>query len=478
MLVKSLRRHSLLWGALLGGTAVVGASLAPAAQAAHSASPAPTFRSYHGPYSAPDLRGNYTKAAASGEPSIGLNAKTGALLFMSNKNTYRVTGFDPKKDEVATWTDVTDPVIGAQTSDPILYTDPVTNRAFANQLELQGGSLQAYTDDDGAHWTHSTMGGGIGIAFDHQTIVAGKNTGKNPLIPTTIGYPNVVYYCTNDLYAADCAPSIDGGLNFLVATPAYVGDLAGGPCSAIFGHIKTDPNDGTLYLPPEQCGDGQRLYVSEDNAKTWRSSTIPDSAVGDGGHPSVAVGNDGTLYLSWTSDDVHTGTDYSTGRVHVAVSTDHGKTWVRQATLGSDLGIASTRFPVAVAGDGDRAAVAYIGTTTTGDPGALGDTLTHAGAFAGQWHLYVSYTFDRGKRWVTYDATPTDAVQVGPVCTAGTTCTSGRNLLDFNDLILDGDGRVVVAMSDGCTKDTCDYVKELALATIVRQVNGPRLRRG
>ncbi|MGB8652340.1 MAG: sialidase family protein [Mycobacteriales bacterium] len=434
---------------------------------------APVFRQYHAPGAPLDVRGNRTKGDASGEPSLGFDSRTGDVMYMAEKATFRVHGFDLARAERATWDDVTDPVIGAQTSDPILYTDPVTHRTWANQLELQGGSLQAYTDDEGKTWTHSTMGGAIGLAFDHQTIVAGKRVAEAAPFPAPIGYPDYLYYCTNDLYAANCAVSVDGGLNFLAALPVYTGELAGGPCTAIFGHIKTDPRDGTVYLPPNGCNGKQMLFTSRDNTFSWTGSVVPGSTDGDAGHPSVGVGRqDGAVYYAWGSADGSNGT----GRIHTAVSRDHGRTWVDQRTLGADLGVVTSRFPVVVAGDRGRAAVAFLGAKVPGDPNLAPDPTTPSiKPYKGVWDLYVSFTLDGGKSWKTYDATPHDPVQRGPVCTRGTTCLAGRNLLDFNDMVLDASGHVVIAMADGALKPGDDYRQDLSKATIVRQVGGPSL---
>ena len=52
---------------------------------------------------------------------------------------------------------------------------------------------------------------------------------------------------------------------------------------------------------------------------------------------------------------------------------------------------------------------------------------------------------------MTTDATPTDPVQRGSICTGGTTCGNDRNLLDFIDVTIDEQGRVLVGYADGCT---------------------------
>jgi hypothetical protein len=135
--------------------------------------------------------------------------------------------------------------------------------------------------------------------------------------------------------------------------------------------------------------------------------------------------------------------------------------------LGREHGVVSARFPVAVAGDRGRAAVAFLGSSEPGDPSAED--------YFAEWHLYVSYTSDGGRTWRTHLATPDDPVQVGPICSKGITCLEGRNLLDFNDMTLDETGRVVIALADGSPTGEEDSRQDLAHATIVRQVGGPSL---
>jgi hypothetical protein len=69
-------------------------------------------------------------------------------------------------------------------------------------------------------------------------------------------------------------------------------------------------------------------------------------------------------------------------------------------------------------------------------------------------------------------------VQRGSICTGGTTCGDDRNLLDFMDITVDKQGRVLVGWADGCT-GACARAGGTqnadALATITRQTGGPRL---
>jgi hypothetical protein len=134
-----------------------------------------------------------------------------------------------------------------------------------------------------------------------------------------------------------------------------------------------------------------------------------------------------------------------TGRVpKIAVSHDHGRTWSRSVDVGTALHIENVEFPEVVVGDDDRAAFAFLGTTTPGDD--------QAATFDGIWHLYVAFTYDGGASWTTVDATPHDPVQRGCVeLIYPTSHCPHRNLLDFNDATVDGQGRVLVAYADGCT---------------------------
>ena len=72
------------------------------------------------------------------------------------------------------------------------------------------------------------------------------------------------------------------------------------------------------------------------------------------------------------------------------------------------------------------------------------------------------------------DDTPTDPVQIGSICTAGTTCGNDRNLLDFIGSTMDSHGRVEVGYADGCTGSCASSgVNNFdAYATIARQYDG------
>lgn len=409
-------------------------------------------------YVAPDGIGNNA-----GEPTLGVVPGTGTVMFQAMLETLNVSGWDRRFPGDATWVDTAPAITSTDTFDPILETDPKTGRTFVSQLML-GCSLMAYTDDRGETWTDVPLGCGVGAMFDHQSVGVGPYVKGGPLERVPHTYPSVVYYCAQDVASAKCAPSVDGGNTFLPANVAYTT----GQCQlgGIFGHLKAAP-DGTVYLPPRYCPDilanefPAAVVVSEDNGLTWEVRKVPGSRYGDAGHGSVAVANDGTVYLSWGGGDFPQG-----GPINVAVSRDKGRTWTKPVALGRPYRINNTRFPVAVAGDGDRAVVAYLGSDEEGDGSA--------NSFQGEWFLYASHTYDRGKTWKTYRISA-NPIQVGAVCTAGTTCGSNRNLLDFNDMVIDEKGRVYIAFADGCTKRECTVRDRQKKASIARLVAGKGL---
>jgi hypothetical protein len=65
-------------------------------------------------------------------------------------------------------------------------------------------------------------------------------------------------------------------------------------------------------------------------------------------------------------------------------------------------------------------------------------------------------------------------VQRGTICTAGTSCASTRNLLDFIDARADARGRILVGYADGCVGSCLSAPPNsgTALGTIARQQSG------
>src|SRR3954453_16244918 len=388
-----------------------------------------------------------------GEPSIGANWKSGNTMFQAGLQALRVTWDDSVSPANATWRDVSFPTASAASLDPIGFMDQRTSRWFSSQLSGTT-SLAASTDDDGSSWLPSE-GGPLNGGGDHQTFGGGPYAAP---LSGGVAFPDAIYYCSQDLVAALCARSDTGGTTFNPAVPIYTDQ-----CGGRHGHVQVSA-DGTVYVPNKNCGGAQGVVVSTDNGLTWTVRRVPGSRNGDW-DPSVGPGANNSVSLGYGDGD---------GHPKVSVSHDHGATWGSTRDVGVPFGIKPTAFPAVVAGDDDRAAFAFLGSTEP-SAGAFGDNPS----WPGVWHLYVAETFDGGNTWTTVDATPDDPVQRGTICGGGTLgCANGtRNLLDFMGIPVDKIGRVLVGYADGCV-DACAIAGPnsfTAQATIARQVSGKRL---
>lgn len=421
-------RSTLLACAL---SVVAWSGLAVGGPAAHAAGPvfgngAPGFA-----VSSSDVNVNLTPLLTAppdiaGEPSIGIDWRTGTGLFMEGANVQKVA-FDPATSKV-TWSDAS-PLFGTvQNLDPILATDPVSGVTLAGG-DTGSCSAMFRSTDDGASWTPSLPCPGT---TDHPTV------GWTP--SATSPGKRVWYYCQQQTLQA-CATSTDDGVTWIPGSADPLLD-----CESFHGHIRGSA-DGTTYLPSHTCFDAAGnvrvggLRTTDDGA-SWQSYTIPTAPEPAAGFdPAVVTTPDNTLYEAWSQ----------AGDYHpvVAASRDHGDTWGTTTDLASTVSppLVAATFPTLVAGDDGRVAYSFLG-TSAGAPG----TNPFATGFHGVWYLYTSYTYDGGQHWTTVKDTATP-VQYGEIDSGGTTTVGQRNLLDFMDSALTKDGRVVVAFADGCRAD-------------------------
>jgi hypothetical protein len=418
-----------------------------------------------------------TIGEASGEPSIGYNLTSHKAMYISGLQTLRVTfpenitpaGSVPAACD-ALWEDVSYVVTKTKSLDPILHTDQNTGRTFVSQLDsvvppaspvLIGlNSLMAYTDDDGASWTPAQVNPPDG-SYDHQTVGSGPYPASIPL-GNPVNKGDAVYYCSQAGVTAFCSRSDDGGLNFGRATAIYNAETDG--CGGIHGHVKVAP-DGTVYVPNRGCSGVQAVTVSEDAGTTWTVRQVKNANFTAGAppgilDPSVGIASDGTLYFSYINTD---------GHAHVAVSHDKGVTWINDFDIGTSQNIGNAVFIEAVAGDPNRAAVGFIGTTQVGNH--------EAADFNGTWYAFIAHTYDGGAHWTTVNATPNHPVQKEACIWNEGGANQCRNLLDFNEITMDEKGRVLYGYADGCVDDCEDGGPNSysSKATIARQSGGKGL---
>ena len=435
---------------------------------------APRFENYN-----PPAAGPATLGLRSGEPSVGVGLPIadhpeGRAMYQSDVQTLRVT-FNGCSFPRALWENKP-AATSQQDFDPILWTDPLTGRTVVHLLTFVGNMIageSSVTDtatpfNDGDQYLPS-KGSGIGSGVDHQTVGGGPYTSvlptpaplpspaPSPLPVPGVTYPTAIYYCSQALVDASCARSDDGGINYGPSTVTYTSE-----CGGLHGHVKVAP-DGSVYLPNKGCGGQQASIVSEDNGITWSIRPVPGSSSG-GSDPSVAIDGGNKVYLAYGDADT---------KLAVTTSTNHGTTWSQPYDVGASMGLNNVAYPAFVGGDAGRAAVAFLGTPTTG--GLQGND------FRGVWHLYVATTYDGGASWTTVDATPADAVQRGCIWQGGGANVC-RNLLDFIDATIDHEGRIVVGYADGCAGAECKQTLSTgvgnaytALAAIARQSGGRRM---
>ncbi|HXI25898.1 MAG TPA: Calx-beta domain-containing protein [Pyrinomonadaceae bacterium] len=448
------------------GSVSVTPATACAGPAPQGSGVAPRYENYNPPAAGPNTLGR-----SSGEPSIGVGLgiaghAEGRAMFQSDVQTLRVTFNGSCGTPAALWENKPAPT-SQQDFDPILFTDHQTGRTFASLLDFAANPVvgqMSYSDttapdNDGDVW-HPSQGTGAGSGIDHQTVGGGPFAPPLNIRPPG-AYPNAVYYCSQALLDASCARSDNGGASFGPSVIVYQ-EATATSCGGLHGHIKVAP-DGTVYLPNKNCGGEQGVVVSTDNGLTWTIRHVPNSAAG-GSDPSVGIGSGGRVYFGYADGDT---------KPVIAVSNDKGVTWSQSLDVGASLGINNVVFPAMVAGDNDRAAFAFLGTPTAG--GLQGPK------FTGIWHLYISHTYDGGASWITVDATPNDPVQRGCIWLGGG-ANICRNLLDFMDVAIDQQGRVLVGYADGCAGGECVQAPTArtgnsytALAAIARQSGGRRL---
>ncbi|MFA5860266.1 MAG: hypothetical protein WDA16_01090 [Candidatus Thermoplasmatota archaeon] len=425
--------------------------------------------------------GEFTFPASATEPSIGADLKGGVYMtgFGSGGATAAAGRTTPTIwatfDHGATMKDVgpklpTGDGRHANTNDPILFVDPITGRIFMDDILPLSCGVLSWSDDKGASWTTNPYSCGNSNLNDHQTI----GTAKARAHPT-VGYPDVVYRCVNNVAVTGCAMSFTGGLSFTPQVPVFV--MGRDDCSGLTGHLKAGA-DGKVYLPKADCPGGPLIKVSEDDGITWTDIKIKTDREVTNHDLGLAIDSNNALYATFESG----------GMVWFTASPDGGKTWLPERNVTAP-GVTATMFNALAVGAPGKVAFAYVGSTI---PGGYEEKGMGNGGLAGDLLGQPSLPEWDNATWNAYFGVITDALDPNaPVQSVmandvrdplarglcgGTRC-HGMN--DFIDITVDSEGRPWASFVDVCTQKcvTDPTVKsDKALGAMMTVREGPNLR--
>ena len=380
------------------------------------------------------------------EPSIGVTS-SGCIFFIAFEKVMRSC------DHGDSWEDVTGPLCAFQTNDPWGWVDPETDRIFNVQMQGLQTSWICWSDDDGETWVGNPHDSGTTPVNDHIKLATGPWTSSGYGIGGQFSqafYDQAVYYCYNKLVGIFCFTSFDGGATFEAG-----GQIIGLATTngGLHGAITSAP-DGTVYVTPRV--ETPSVIVSKDNGLTWFDRTMGE----DVGTPyprknsEVATDTQSNAYHIWTGADEG---------VYMSRSIDSGESWEQTSIRISPIEVISTAFSQIDAGDPGRIAVTYLGSENSselGEPNIDGqpwDGNAHYANGNGSYYLYITFSLnalDPNPVFHTVRASP-DPLQIRSICLNSGDCRdiggANRNLLDFNDLHIDREGRVYIAFADGCT---------------------------
>lgn len=362
--------------------------------------------------------------------------------------------------------------------DPYVWIDDRldgdTARIYTIDLTVACSYL-AFSDDDGASWTSNPLACGRPVN-DHQTLFGGP-----PASSPTVSYPNILYYCYNDVASSQCTKSLDGGVTFHpTGSPAFTGYKPGseetgffgaeGFCGGLHGHGVVG-DDGTVLLPREYCGEPY-LAISHDEGLTWnqvrvskiRSISQPDEGAA---HPSVAVDSAGNIYYSWIGQKDRL--------LYLSVSKDGGEKWSKPV-VASVPALKETNLPqIDVRGNG-KIAIAYYGSENSKFQ-ECGRECDGADYLKTKWNGYITISADALAPNPTF-FTGTINTLKDPLVRQG--CGPGRckSVFDFIDVEIGPDGIPYAAFVDDCMKDCTALTPNESdyEGLISKLVGGPSLR--
>jgi hypothetical protein len=383
-----------------------------------------------------DLHAAYIGHRAA-EPTMGVT--TDGDAFVAAAETITFTTQIPRIDVLRStdggsdW-DVVSPSFGgvnvhASTGDPYVFVDNHEDGSRIFTVDLQGYvcSLLSFSDDGGDTWLTNPFACGRPVN-DHQTLFSAP-----PVSSTTVAYPNLIYYCFQEVVGSSCSKSLDGGVSFVPtgaqSFPAYEGDDPTGEfCGALHGH-GFGARDGSIYIPKVHCGKPW-LSISHDEGATWERRQVARMPAA-GHEASVATDAAGNIYFAFIGRDL---------LPYLALSRNGGRSWSDSMMIGSP-GVTESSLPSLAVSRSGRVVMGYMGTETMKRDGGMAET----------WNGYVTTTSDALARNPLFISAQTN-LDGEPMLRGECAQTKCGPVYDFIDVVIDSQGSAWGVFVDGCTQ--------------------------
>lgn len=299
-------------------------------------------------------------------------------------------------------------------------SDVVTRDGRVYFLDLWAGSNSLRrSDDNGATWALGTPFTTLPLS-DRQWIALGK---RHPVTGLDTVY---VAYHFIDGGQLGFSRSNDGGLTWDFHT------LPAGTQAALPGQLAAN---GDFLVFNFASGGREYVLTSTDAGATWKRTEV--TLFQQTASSLAAVAMDGNnLYIAYVNS-----VEYS---IQLARSTDLGATWTTQTMLPQTLSTGDTAghtnmFPWVDARNGKVAVSWYGAPTHTGD----------SNVGSAKWYIYYSESLDNGVTFTEAVRASATAVQTNIICTNGVSCTTGRDLGDFQQVVIDAAGKSHIAYIGG-----------------------------